>query len=60
MDALYRITAGEGSGCVCYAKNQEGADAVAAAMYGNGFRAHIQRLKKTEVPLGEIHIVNHL
>ena len=57
---LYRISSPDDKECVAYTTTPQAADQMAAIIMGNGYRAHVKRLRRRDVPLNEIHIVNEL
>lgn len=58
MKILYRITSPDViGGGICYAFNLRDADRMAALVMNNGYRVRVQRLRRTQVPKGEEHLI---
>lgn len=57
---IYRITSPDDKNTVAYAKTMADADKVAAIIIGNGYRVKVRRIKRQNVPLCEIEMVNML
>lgn len=60
MRKVFRITAKEDKGAVCYAASRMGADSVAGIIYGNGYTPIIQTMAYKDVPMDEIELVTYL
>ena len=56
MKIVYRITSPDDT-AVAYAHNLRAADALASIIINNGGIVKVERLKWTQVPLNEIHLV---
>lgn len=56
MRIVYRITT-PGNTAVAYAHNLRAADALASIIINNGGTVKVERLKRMQVPLSEIHLV---
>ena len=58
MRNIYRITSpGNERAGVSYAKSLADADYLASVVVGNGYEVNVQRLKLSQVPMSEIHLV---
>ena len=44
----------------CYTKTYSDAEAVAGVMTGNGFRPTIRRIRRKDIPMRDIRIINAL
>lgn len=60
MRTIFRITAKEDRGAVCYAASKMNADFVAGMIYDNGYTPIVQTMTYKDVPMDEIELVTYL
>ena len=57
MDVLYQIIAKD---MRAYAANIEACDELCAIIIGNGYKPHVRRIKRSQVPMCDLKLVNGL
>lgn len=57
MGSLYQITAKD---VRAYTTNIEACDVLCAIIIGNGYKPHVRRIKRSQVPMRDLKLVNGL